>query len=201
MTAQKADLIRQGRRLQYFTIVYNSLEAVISLVAGFIAGSVSLVGFGLDSLIEVTSGGAVLWRLHNESAERVTLRIVGWCFLLLAAYVGADSALMLYRHEEAQRSVAGIMIAAVSVVIMPVLARAKRKVAAGLGSLAMHADSRQTDFCTYLSAILLCGLAFNAAFGWWWADPAAALVMTPVMAKEGFDALKGKQCGDCGCHS
>jgi divalent metal cation (Fe/Co/Zn/Cd) transporter len=201
MIAQKAEWIRRGRRLQYFTIVYNSLEALISLVAGFLAGSVSLVGFGLDSLIEVTSGGAVLWRLHDEAAERIALRIVGWCFLCLATYLAVDSSTMLYRHEEAQRSVAGILIAAASVVIMPVLARAKRKVAAGLGSSAMHADSRQTDFCTYLSAILLCGLALNAAFGWWWADPAAALAMSPVIAKEGIDALRGKQCGDCGCHS
>ena len=125
MTAQKADLIRRGQRLQYFTIVYNSLEAIISLAAGIAAGSVSLVGFGLDSLIEVASGGAVLWRLHNEAAERIALRIVGWCFLCLAAYIAVDSSMMLYRHEEAQRSVPGIMIAAASVIVMPVLARAK----------------------------------------------------------------------------
>ena len=194
---EKSVLTKRGRRLQYFAIFYNSLEAMISITAGAIAGSVSLVGFGLDSLMEVTSSGAILWRLSHESAERITLRIVGWCFLLLAVYIGLDSAMMLYKHEHPQRSLVGIAIAAASVIIMPLLARAKRKVAAGLGSSAMHADSRQTDFCTYLSAILLCGLGLNAAFGWWWADPMAALVMTPIIAKEGIGALKGKHCDDC----
>lgn len=199
MVAERAELTKRGRRLQYFAIFYNSLEALISITAGMIAGSVSLVGFGLDSVIEVTSGGAILWRLRHESAERIALRIVGWCFLSLAAYLAFDSAMTIYRHEEAQRSIVGIAIAAVSIIVMPMLARAKRKVAAGLGSSAMHADSRQTDFCTYLSLILLCGLLLNAAFGWWWADPAAALAMTPIIAKEGIDALKGKQCVDCAC--
>ena len=199
MTLERADLIKRGRRLQYFAIFFNCLEALISITAGLLAGSVSLVGFGLDSVIEVTSGGAILWRLRDESAERFALRIVGWCFLSLAAYLALDSAMMFYRHEEAQRSIIGIMIAGASIIVMPILARAKRKVAAGLGSSAMHADSRQSDFCTYLSSILLCGLVLNAAFGWWWADPAAALAMSPVIAKEGIDALKGKQCADCAC--
>lgn len=198
-------LIRQGQRLEYFTIGYNSLEGLVSIVAGAIAGSVSLVGFGLDSLIEVTSGSALLWRLHHdwnpsqrERAERQTLRLVGWCFLVLACYVLFESGSSLIRHEAPARSVAGILIAALSLVVMPVLARAKRRIAAGIGSAAMHADSRQTDFCTYLSAILLGGLVLNAMAGWWWADPVAGLVMVPIIGKEGSDSLKGKSC-ECQC--
>lgn len=165
------------------------------------AGSVSLIGFGLDSLIEVTSGAALLWRLHHdlnpyrrEHVERITVRIVGWCFVALAAYVGYDSLFTLIRHQEPERSIPGIVLAAVSLVVMPLLARAKRRVARGLGSAAMHADSRQTDFCTYLSAILLGGLLLNAIFGWWWADPVAGLVMVPIIAREGVEGLRSKDC-------
>jgi divalent metal cation (Fe/Co/Zn/Cd) transporter len=193
--------VRRGVRLQYFTIVYNSLEGLISLVAGLFAGSVSLIGFGFDSLIEVTSGAAVLWRLrrdhhlaHRETAERRTLLTVGWCFIALAVYILYDSSSTLLRHEPPERSIPGIIIAAVSVIVMPLLAAAKRRVAAEIGSAAMKADSRQTDFCTYLSAVLICGLGLNALFGWWWADPAAALVMTPIIANEGIQSLKGKKC-------
>jgi divalent metal cation (Fe/Co/Zn/Cd) transporter len=201
-------LVRRGQRLEYFTIGYNSLEGLISIIAGLIAGSVSLVGFGLDSVIEVTSGAALLWRLHHdpdhsrrEHIERTTLRIVGACFLALALYILYESATALIGHEAPERSIAGILIAAASLVVMPLLARAKRSVAAGIGSGAMRADSRQTDFCTYLSAILLGGLLLNAIAGWWWADPAAGLVMVPIIAKEGVDGLRGKACCDtCGCH-
>lgn len=198
--------VRRGVRLQYFTIVYNSLEGLISLAAGMLAGSISLIGFGFDSLIEVTSGAAVLWYLrrdhhlaHREIAEQRTLRTVGWCFILLAAYIIYDSGSTLLLHELPERSIPGIIIAAVSIVVMPILAAAKRSVAAEIGSAAMKADSRQTDFCTYLSAVLLCGLGLNAMFGWWWADPAAALAMTPIIANEGIQSLKGKKCcGTCG---
>lgn len=200
------ELTRRGQKLEYFTIAYNSLEGLISIAAGWIAGSVSLIGFGLDSMIEVTSGAALLWRLHHdldasrrERVERAALRIVGWCFLALGAYVLVESGSTLVRHEPPERSVAGIVVAAVSVIVMPILARAKRRVAAGIGSGAMHADSRQTDFCTYLSAILLGGLLLNAVAGWWWADPVAGLVMAPIIAKEGLDGIRGKAC--CGeCH-
>jgi divalent metal cation (Fe/Co/Zn/Cd) transporter len=198
--------VRRGVRLQIFTIVYNSLEGLISLAAGLFAGSVSLIGFGFDSLIEVTSGAAVLWRLRRdhhlasrEIAEQRTLRMVGWCFIALAAYILFDSGSTLLRHEPPERSIPGIIIAAVSLVVMPLLAAAKRRVAAELGSAAMKADARQTDFCTYLSAVLLCGLGLNALFGWWWADPAAALAMTPIIANEGIQSFKGKKCCDtCG---
>jgi divalent metal cation (Fe/Co/Zn/Cd) transporter len=205
VSLSRLDLVRRGQRLEYFTIAYNSLEGLVSIVAGVIAGSVSLVGFGLDSAIEVASGAALLWRLHHdvnpsrrEQVERATLRIVGWSFLALAAYLAFESGSSLIRHEAPERSIPGILIAAVSVVVMPLLARAKRRVAAGIGSGAMHADSRQTDFCAYLSAILLGGLLLNAVAGWWWADPVAGLVMLPIIAKEGVDGLRGNACcGDC----
>lgn len=200
--------VRFGRKLEYFTILYNSLEGLISIMAGLIAGSVSLVGFGVDSAIEVTSGVALLWRLSHEfnperreAAERATLRIVGICFIALAIYIIYDSASILTRHEAPERSITGIVIAAVSVVVMPLLARSKRKVASKLNSAAMQADSRQTDFCTYLSAILLCGLLLNALFHWWWADPIAALAMVPIIANEGMKAVRGRSCSDEGsCH-
>jgi len=190
-------LVGRGQRLEYFTILYNSLEGLISIIAGLVAGSVSLIGFGLDSLIEVTSGAALLWRLHHdlnpsrrEHVERITVRIVGWCFVALAAYVAYDSGSTLIRHQTPARSLPGIVLAAVSLVVMPLLARAKRRVARGLGSTAMRADSRQTDFCTYLSAILLGGLLLNAILGWWWADPVAGLVMVPIIAREGIEGLR-----------
>lgn len=202
-------LVRQGLRLEYFTIGYNCLEGLVSIVAGAIAGSVSLVGFGLDSLVEVTSGAALLWRLRHdrnpsrrEGAERATLRIVGGCFIALALYILYESGAALIGREAPERSIPGIVIAALSVVIMPLLARAKRRVARGIESGAMHADSRQTDFCAYLSAILLCGLLLNAIAGWWWADPIAGLAMTPIIAKEGISGLRGKACGcDGTCRS
>jgi divalent metal cation (Fe/Co/Zn/Cd) transporter len=179
---------------------------LVSIIAGLIAGSVSLIGFGLDSMVEVTSGAVVLWRLHHdvnesrrEAVERITLRIVGWCFVALAAYVAFDSGWTLLQHEKPERSIPGIVVAAVSVVVMPLLASAKRRVADGIDSAAMKADSRQTDFCTYLSAILLGGLLFNAVLGWWWADPIAGLVMVPIIAKEGVASVRGKGCQECRC--
>ncbi len=202
----RQELIFQGQRLEYFTVAWNSMEALVSIIAGLIAGSVSLIGFGLDSLIEVASGAALLWRLHHdldhsrrEQVERTTLRIVGGCFVALALYILYESGSTLMGHEIPERSIPGIVVAAASVVVMPLLARAKRRVAAGMGSGAMHADSRQADFCTYLSAILLGGLLLNALLGWWWADPVAGIVMVPIIAKEGVNGLKGRACyGDCG---
>jgi divalent metal cation (Fe/Co/Zn/Cd) transporter len=197
----RPDLVRRGQRLEYFTIGYNSLEAVVSIIAGLIAGSVSLVGFGLDSAIEVASGAALLWRLHydinptqREQFERTTLRIVGWSFLALAAYIAYEAGSTLMRHEATEQSIPGILIAAVSAVVMPLLARAKRRVATGIGSGAMLADSKQADFCTYLSAIVLGGLLLNALLGWWWADPVAGMAMVPIIAREGVDGVRGKTC-------
>ncbi len=196
--------VREGRRLEYFTIAYNSLEGLLSIAAGLIAGSISLIGFGFDSLIEVTSAAALLWRLRHdrnperrEAAERNSLRIVGGCFIALALYILYESAANLIRHEAPDTSLLGIIVASVSVVVMPILANRKRRVAAGIESNAMKADSRQTDFCTYLSAILLSGLLMNALLGWWWADPVAGLVMVPIIAREGIESLKGEECS---CH-
>jgi divalent metal cation (Fe/Co/Zn/Cd) transporter len=203
----RQDLVRRGQRLEYFTVAWNSMEALVSIVAGLIAGSVSLIGFGLDSVIEVASGSALLWRLHHdlnpsrrEQVERATLRIVGACFLALALYILYESGSTLTRHEAPEQSIPGIIIAAAAVVVMPILAKAKHRVAAGIGSGAMSADSRQADFCTYLSAILLGGLLLNALLGWWWADPLAGIVMVPIIAKEGVDGLRDKaRCCNCGC--
>ena len=194
---------RRGRRLEYFTIVWNALEGLVAIGSGVLAGSISLVGFGVDSFIEVTSGTALLWRMsvdadhhRREKTERITLRIVGVCFLALAAYLVFEAGSDLLNRRPAEHSIPGIVLACVSLIVMPVLARAKRKVGMQLKSAAMHADARQTDFCTYLSAILLGGLLLNAAFGLWWADPSAGLIMVPIIAKEGFDGLRAKVCCD-----
>ncbi len=192
--------LRLGRRLEYVTIAWNSVEALVAIVSGILAGSIALIGFGLDSVIEVASGAALLWRLRDQRRERRALQIVGMSFVALAAYVLVESSRDLRGHEAPERSLPGIAIAAASVLVMPLLARAKRRVAARLDSRAMHADSRQTDLCAYLSAILLGGLLLNAALGWWWADPVAGLIMVPVIANEGREALRGKRCcGDETC--
>jgi divalent metal cation (Fe/Co/Zn/Cd) transporter len=193
----RAENLRRGRRLEYLTIGWNSLEAVIAVGAGLFAGSVALVGFGFDSVIEVSSGAILLWRLSgSDERETLALRLVGLSFLALAAYVAFDAAKSLWFRESPEESYTGIALAALSLIVMPILARAKRRVAASLNSRALQADSRQTDICAYLSAILLAGLGLNALFGWWWADPFAALLMIPIIAKEGLEALRGEACCD-----
>jgi len=203
----RASLVRRGRHLEYFTIGYNSLEGLIAIMAGLIAGSIALVGFGFDSLIEVTSGVVLLWRLHadvdearRERVEALSLRLVGICFVVLAIYVTYDSVKSLARRETPHESIVGIVLAAVSLIVMPLLVRAKRKVARGINSGALMADSKQTELCTYLSAILLGGLLLNALAGWWWADPVAALIMVPIIVKEGIEGLRGESCCDDECH-
>jgi divalent metal cation (Fe/Co/Zn/Cd) transporter len=197
----RADTARLGQRLQYATMLWNSAECVVALVAGFVAGSVALVGFGFDSAIEVTSGAAALWRLRSdrdeharEAAERRALHVIGVCFLLLAAYVGYEAARDLIGGQPPAHSLPGIVLAALSLIVMPLLVRAKRRVATQLRSGALEAEARQTRVCAYLSAILLAGLGANAAFGWWWADPAAALTMVPLIAWEGWQAVTGQTC-------
>jgi divalent metal cation (Fe/Co/Zn/Cd) transporter len=194
----RAVLVRRGLRLNYLTIAYNSLEAMVSLIAGVLAGSVALVGFGVDSVIEVTASAAAQWRLRadvdpcrREHVERLTVRVIGWSFLALAAYVVFDSIRTLYQREQPVPSIAGIVTLTLSVIVMPLLARAKRRIARQLSSRALDADASQTSLCAYLSIIALAGVALNAALGWWWADPAAALVMVPIIAREGFEGVRG----------
>lgn len=200
-TPSRAALVKRGRRLEYFTIAYNSLEGLVAILAGLWAGSIALVGFGFDSIIEVTSGAALLWRLsadvnedRREQAERVALRIVGYCFLALAIYVAYDSIASLLSRKVPEASLSGILLAVASLIVMPLLARGKRNVAQSIKSGALKADAKQTELCTYLSAILLGGLSLNALFGWWWADPIAALNMVPIIAKEGVVSLRGESC-------
>jgi divalent metal cation (Fe/Co/Zn/Cd) transporter len=192
---------RRGRQLEYFTIAWNTLEGLVAVISGAMAGSVSLLGFGIDSLIEVTSGSTLLWRMSvdadeekRERNEKLSLRIVGVCFLALAVYVAYESASDLLSRRRPEHSIPGIALACVSLIVMPLLSRAKKKVGNSLSSAAMHADAKQTDFCAYLSAILLVGLVLNAGLGWWWADPVAALIMAPIIAKEGIDGMKAQTC-------
>ena len=199
MTVSSAVFVRRGRHLEYFTIGWNVLEAAVAIGSGIVAGSTALIGFGIDSAIESSSGAVLLWRLQDgedgERRERRALQLVGVCFLLLAAYVAIDATSALWLGEAPDESIVGIVVAAVSLVVMPILAHEKRKVAHSIGSRALEADSRQTALCMYLSAILLVGLGLNALLGWWWADPVAALIMVPIIANEGREALKGETCG------
>src|SRR5689334_24064736 len=195
--ASRAALVRHGLRLNYLGIGYNVLEAVVAVTAGLVAGSVALVGFGFDSVIEVTASGAAQWRLRSdldlhrrERVERRTARIIGWSFLALALYVAIDSASALARRDAPERSVLGLVVLALSALVMPVLARAKRRVARALASGALEADAMQTSLCAYLSIIALAGVALNAVAGWWWADPVAALAMVPIIAREGVEGIR-----------
>jgi divalent metal cation (Fe/Co/Zn/Cd) transporter len=197
----REEVALRGKRLEYFTIVWNGIEGLIAVVAGALAGSISLVGFGIDSFIEVTSGGVLLWRMvvdadvkRRERNEKLSLRIVGTCFLALAAYILYESISDLAKHKSPEHSIPGIILACVSLIVMPILSRAKRRVGSELASRAMEADAKQTDFCVYLSAILLAGLVLNATLQWWWADPVAALIMAPVIAKEGIDGVRARAC-------
>jgi len=201
ISATRTDLIQRGERLEYFTILWNSVEALLSVGAGIAAGSIALVGFGLDSFIEVISGSALLWRMkadqkvhQRERAERISLRIVGVCFLALAAYVAIDSIYSLLHKSGPERSLLGIAIGVAALFVMPLLARAKRNVGHAVGSPAMIADSQQTQFCTYLSAVLVAGLLLNFFLGWWWSDSVAALVMAPIIMNEGIEAVRIKKC-------
>ncbi|WP_329229966.1 cation transporter [Streptomyces canus] len=198
--ARRDALARRIRLLVAATITYNVIEAVVAITAGTLASSTALIGFGLDSVIEVSSAAAVAWQFSarehavREAREKRTLQIIAVSFFALAAYVSIDAARALVGTGEAERSVPGIVIAVLSLAVMPFLSAAQRKAGRELGSASAVADSKQTLLCTYLSAVLLVGLVLNATLGWSWADPIAALVIAAIAVKEGRDAWQGKGC-------
>ncbi|WP_179468314.1 cation transporter [Mycolicibacterium vinylchloridicum] len=195
--ARRTQLMRRIRLLVATTIAYNVIEAAVALTEGARASSAALIGFGLDSLIEVSSAAAIAWQFaaHNpETREKTALRIVAFSFFALAIYVAVDSVLALTGSQEPRHSPIGIGLATVSLLVMPVLSLAQRRAGRELGSLSAVADSKQTLLCTYLSAVLLAGLLLNALAGWWWADPLAALAIAAVAAREGLQAWRGDAC-------
>jgi divalent metal cation (Fe/Co/Zn/Cd) transporter len=199
--ADRPATVQRGRRLQYLTMAWNSAECAVALLAGFWVGSIALIGFGFDSAIEVASSLAALWRLRHdpnearrEAVEWRTMKIIGMCFLLLAVYVLYEATETLIQRKPPKQSVIGILVAALSLIVMPLLVRLKRRVASRLGSGALEAEARQTEMCAYLSAILLAGLGLNAWVGWWWADPLAGLAMVPLIGWEGLEAIRGRTC-------
>lgn len=190
-------LMRRIRLFAAATITYNVIEAVVALWAGGVADSSALIGFGLDSVIEVTSALALSWQFSSKDPERrehLTLRIIAVSFFALAVFVAVDAIRSLAGGGEAQHSTAGIVIAALSLAIMPVLSWAQRRAGRELGSKTAVADSKQTLLCTYLSAVLLIGLVLNSTLGWWWADAGAALVIAAIAVREGIEAWKGDTC-------
>ena len=199
--------VKKALRLEWFLISYNVLEAIASVFFGVSAGSVALVGFGLDSMIEVASAAILIWRLSchsnaedEEKREKKAVFFVGITFFLLAAYVGFESLSKLLKHEMPHESTPGIVIAFLSMIIMPSLGLAKRKIAQQIKSKALEADATETMICAYLSVVLLAGLGLHALFGWWWADPVAGLVMVYFLVKEGREAISGDSCCNKKCH-
>ena len=195
--ARRAVLTRRVRLLVAGTIAYNVVEAVVAITAGTLASSTALIGFGLDSVIEVSSAAAVAWQFaspDHERRERTALRIIAVSFFALAGYVTVESGRALLGGDRAEHSTVGLVLAAVSLVVMPVLSATQRRTGRELGSASAVADSKQTLLCTYLSAVLLVGLAVNSVFGWWWADPVAALVIAVFAVKEGREAWRGDAC-------
>jgi divalent metal cation (Fe/Co/Zn/Cd) transporter len=205
---ERSQALTHAARLEYLTIGWNVLEGLIGVAAALAAGSVALLGFGIDSFVESSSGAVLLWRLaaersaqgHTtvEALDRRARRLVGVTLFLLAAFVAVDAVWTLWRQEQPRPSVIGIGLALVSIGVMAWLARAKRRVAHLLGSRALEADAFQTTACFWLSIIVVCGIGLNAAFGWWWADPVAALGMTYFIAREGREAWRGEEhCEHC----
>ena len=201
LRVERPALLRRGASLEVFTIGYNVLEGLVAIVAGLLAGSVALTGFGVDSVIEVTSGVLLWWRLRAElgsaplgpAVEGRAARGAGLLLLLLSAYILADSARHLLTAARPEASVIGMALTALSLVVMPLLARAKLRTAAALDSRALRADAHETIVCAWLSATTLVGLALNALLGWWWADPVAALAMVPLIVREGLEAWSGEE--------
>jgi divalent metal cation (Fe/Co/Zn/Cd) transporter len=199
-TEARAVLLRRGVALEGLTVSYNALEGVVAIAAGLAAGSVALTGFGVDSVIEVTSGVLLWWRLRAElgaaragpSVEARAARWAGVLLLALAVYIVAESGRRLLTGDRPGESVVGIVLTALSLIVMPLLARAKLRLAASLGSRALRADAHETVVCAWLSATTLLGLGLNAVLGWWWADPVAALAMLPFIVREGVEAWRGE---------
>jgi divalent metal cation (Fe/Co/Zn/Cd) transporter len=183
---------------EYFTVGWNIIEGIVGITAGVLAGSIALVGFGLDSYVEVASGLVLIWRLRKHgfgdgeeaAAEKKAILFVGATFLVLAVYVLYESGKKLYLHEHPDESLVGILLAIVSLIVMPVLSFYKKKIAAEINSRALRADALETLACSYLSLTLLLGLGANALFGWWWADPVAALAMIYFLVREGLEAVQ-----------
>lgn len=201
--ARRVVLTRRIRLFVAATITYNVIEAVVAITAGTVASSTALIGFGLDSVIEVSSAAAVAWQFAGkdpQARERTALRVIAWSFFALAAYVSLDAVVALAGGPRAGHSTVGLLLAAVSLAVMPLLSFGQRRVGRQLNSRSAVADSKQTLLCTYLSAVLLMGLALNSLFGWAWADPLAALVIAVVAVKEGRDAWRGDACCAPGVH-
>ena len=207
--SQRPELVKAGLRLEYLTVGWNIVEGIVSVFVALGAGSVALLGFGIDSFVETASGAILLWRLHAEGhardakaverLDRRARRLVGISLFLLAGYVIVEAAKDLVVADRPEPTLVGILITAVSMVAMWWLARAKRRVAIALGSRAMQADSFQTTACWWLSLVTLVGIGLNAALGWWWADPLAALGMTYFIVSEGREAWRGED--SCSCHA
>lgn len=198
----KNSLIRQALIINWLLIAYNIGEAIVSVFFGLQADSASLIGFGIDSMIEVAAASVLVWRLsvdwpeeEEEKVEKKALIFIGITFLILAAYVGYESITKLFSGKAPEQTVPGVIIAGLSLIIMPFLGLRKRAIARQIGSKALEADAMETIICSYLSAILLTGLGLNLWLGWWWADPVAGVIMLYFIIKEGFEALKGKR--DC----
>lgn len=194
-------LRRRARLLIAATMAWNGVEAVVALTAGAAASSGALVSFGLDAVVEVSAAGAALWYLNGEAEQREATagRLIGLSFWALAAWVGYHAATDLAAGHQPDVSMIGIVLTTSSVLVMPALAQAKRRTGDALSSKALVAESNQTMVCVYLSAAVLLGLGLNAAFGWWWADPAAALVVAAIAVREGREAWRGELLGEGGC--
>jgi divalent metal cation (Fe/Co/Zn/Cd) transporter len=200
-----AVLVQRGRVLAWLTVGWNSVEGLVGILSGILAGSIALIGFGVDSYVEVFAGATVLWRLSkerhgaqvSEAAERRAVRIIAVTFLLLAVGVGVESVRALLTGAQPQASPVGVGLALASLIVMPLLARAKRSVGRQLGSRALMADADETALCVWLSAILLGGLVANAALGWWWADPVAGLGIVYIAAREGLEHWNADELDAC----
>ena len=198
-------LVRRGQRLAWLTIGWNSVEGIVAIASGAVAGSIALVGFGVDSFVEVFAGTVIIWRLAqerhgahiSEAAERRAVKLIAGTFFLLSIGIAIESARKLIGGEHPETSVVGIVVTTVSLIVMPLPARAKRDVGREMGSRAVQADAMETTLCVWLSAIVLVGLLLNALFGWWWADPVAALGIVYVAGREGIEHWRSDAVDDC----